>query len=141
MERQNDAPVRQRAEEQLLLRSRQAAGKAEQWREGYEQVCQLYPDMDVSGAMRQPKMKKLLKAGLDFKTAFEAANLEEIKQHIALESEKRALWRMAENSGRIVENGVAASRSAPFTSSASGMSKEDRADIVKRVLRGEEIKL
>ena len=141
MERQNDASLGKRAEEQMLRRSRQAVGKAEQWREGFEEVCGLYPDMDVGSAMKQPVMKKLLRAGLDFKTAFEAANLEEIKERVALESEKRALWRLAENSGRVMENGVAASRSAPFTSGASGMSKEDRADIVKRVLRGEEIKL
>lgn len=140
MDKQNDMPMSQSGTA-ALLRSKQAAGKADEWREGFEEVCQLYPEMDVKKAMQSGKMRSLLKAGLDFKTAFEAANLEEIKQYIALESEKKAMWRMAENSDRVMENGVAASRSAPFTSHAGGMSKEDRADIVKRVLRGEEIKL
>lgn len=124
-----------------LIREREAYGRAGQWRQGLEEIREKYPQLDVKQGLRAPGLKELLRAGVDFRTAFEAANLEEIRQYIELEAERRAYERMAMNAGRVTENGVASSKTAPFAAGPGGLSKEDREDIVKRVLKGEEIRL
>ena len=42
---------------------------------------------------------------------------------------------------RARENGITAGRTAPFGTGRTHLSREDREDIVQRVLRGEEIRL
>jgi len=124
-----------------LIKAREAYGRAGQWQEALEKLREQYPQLDIKQGLKARGLKELLKAGVDFKAAFEAANLEEIKQYIELEAERRAYERMAMNAGRVTENGVASSKSAPFAAGPKGLSKEDREDIVKRVLKGEEIRL
>lgn len=124
-----------------LLKAREAYGKAGQWQGQLNEISRLYPDMDIKEALAKPEIRQLLKAGVDFKTAFEAANMEEIRRYIELDAERRAIERLESNSQRAVENGIAASKSAPFAAGAKGLSKSDRDEIVKRVLMGEEIRL
>ena len=130
-----------RAQMARLLKTRAAYGKAGEWQYGWEEINSLYPGMDIKAGLEKPELKKLLRAGLDFKTAFEAANLEEIKQYIELEAEKRMMERFSVNNRRPVENGIASFKSAPFSAGSGKMSKADREEIVKRVLSGEDIRL
>lgn len=124
-----------------VLKAKEAAGKADQWQQALEEIQGLYPEMDMANALKAPMLKPLIKAGADFKTAFEASNLEEIKAYIAARAERDVLSRLRQNASRAKENGIAASKSSPFTAGGSGLSKSDREDIVKRVLKGEEIRL
>lgn len=124
-----------------ILKAKEAAGKADQWQQAIVEIRELYPEMDMAQALKAPMLKTLIKAGLDFKTAFEASNLEEIKAYIADQAERDILGRLRQNASRAKENGIAASKSSPFTAGGAGLSKSDREDIVKRVLKGEEIRL
>lgn len=124
-----------------ILKAKEAAGKADQWQQAFEEIREIYPEMDMSEALKSPVLKTLIKAGVDFKTAFEAANLEEIKAYIEALAERNVLDRLRQNASRAKENGIAASKSSPFTAGGRGLSKSDREDIVKRVLKGEEIRL
>ncbi|MEA4920798.1 MAG: hypothetical protein VB078_07750 [Clostridiaceae bacterium] len=124
-----------------ILKAKEAAGKADQWQQAFEEIKEIYLEMDMSQALKSPLLKTLIKAGVDFKTAFEAANLETIKTYIEARAERNVLDRLRQNASRAKENGIAASKSSPFTAGGAGLSKSDREDIVKRVLKGEEIRL
>ena len=95
----------------------------------------------MQAGLQKPAVRTLLRAGVDFRTAFEAANLEEIRAQIAARAEQEMVDRMAVNAGRAKENGIAAAKASPFAAGAGQMSKSDREEIVRRVLRGEEIRL
>lgn len=124
-----------------LLRAREAAGQADRWQQVLLELERAYPGLDLQAGLQKPVMRTLLRAGVDFQTAFEAANLEDIKAQIAAAAEQAMVDRMAVNAGRARENGIAAAKASPFAAGASQMSKSDREEIVRRVLRGEEIRL
>lgn len=130
-----------RADLARLLRAREAAGQAEQWQPVLLEMEWEYPGIDVQDGLQKPAVRTLLRAGVDFRTAFEAANLEEIRAQIAARAEQEMVDRMAVNAGRAKENGIAAAKASPFAAGAGQMSKSDREEIVRRVLRGEEIRL
>lgn len=129
-----------RADLARLLRAREAAGQAEQWQPVLLEMEREYPGIDVQAGLQKPAVRTLLRAGVDFRTAFEAANLEEIRAQIAARAEQEMVDRMAVNAGR-AKNGIAAAKASPFAAGAGQMSKSDREEIVRRVLRGEEIRL
>lgn len=118
-----------------------ASHQAESWQQELEGILKDYPGIDVKASLQKPQLRALIKAGLSFREAFEAANLDEIREYIAANAEKALMDKLAASSARVRENGIAASKSSPFTVGSEGMSKSDREDIVKRVLRGEEIRL
>ena len=120
-----------------LLRAREACGRADGWQEELSALAEKYPALDIKAGLQKLRLRELLRAGCDFTSAFEAANIDEIVKS----AERRMVSRLESNAARTEENGVAASRSAPFTWGGRGMSKKDRQDIVDRVLRGEEIRL
>ncbi len=124
-----------------LLRAREACGRADGWQEELSALAEKYPSLDIKAGLQKPRLKELLRAGCDFTSAFEAANIDEIVKSAELDAERRMASRLESNAARAEENGVAASRSAPCTSGGRGMFKKDRQDIVDRVLRGEEIRL
>lgn len=124
-----------------LLRAREAYGRADGWQEELSVLAEKYPALDIKAGLQKPRLRELLRAGCDFTSAFEAANIDEIVKSAELDAERRMASRLESNAARTEENGVAASRSAPFTWGGRGMSKKDRQDIVDRVLRGEEIRL
>jgi len=124
-----------------LLRAREAAGQADAWQREQMELGNAYPGLDLQGALQKPELKALLRAGLPFRVAFEAANLEEIKAIISAQAEQTMADRMALGAIRARENGITAGRTAPFGTGSVQLSKADREDIVKRVLRGEEVRL
>ena len=130
-----------RADLARLLRAREAAGQAEQWQQTLLEMEREYPGIDVQAGLQKPAVRTLLRAGVDFRTAFEAANLEEIRAQIAARAEQEMVDRMAVNAGRAKGEGIAAAKASPFAAGAGQMSKSDREEIVRRVLRGEEIRL
>ena len=124
-----------------LLRAREAAGQADAWQNTLLELQQTYPGLEIEPALQKPALRALLRAGIPFRQAFEAANLEEIKAVIAAQAEQMMVDRMAASALRARENGITAGRTAPFGTGRTHLSREDREDIVQRVLRGEEIRL
>ena len=118
-----------------------ADGRAAQWQSQLQQIEVLYPGLDIRAGIGKPQLKQLLKAGVDFKTAFEAANIEDIKAYAAMQAEKRLISRLQERAGGVKENGISSSGSGGYPAGASGLSEDDRENIVRRVLKGEEIRL
>lgn len=132
---------RERERVTQLVRQRERQARQEEISGGIGTLSQRYPGLDIRAGLSAPGLRELMRAGVPFLQAFEAANLETIRDYIALEAEREASARIRDNAARPVENGVSASRSAPFSAAGSPMSAREREELAKRVSRGETIVL
>lgn len=111
----------------------------------YEQADQLkadYPDFDFRSYVQdQPEFVKLLNAGVPVKQAYELMNLDNIKQNAAKQAQDNTIRSIQANGARPKEAAVQANNGAVIKSSVSSFDKNDRAEIARRVQRGETIKL
>ena len=85
----------------------------------------------------------MLGAGVSVKAAFEALHHEEIMagamQYTAKTIAKKTADGIASRNNRPVENGLGAQASANVRADVSKLTKADRAEIARRVARGERI--
>ena len=92
-----------------------------------------YPEFSLEKELSNNVFKKLVEAGLDMKTAFEAVHLKDVLS----KGEKKD----APKKKRPVENGSVGTDSAIFKSGVYALSKKDRQELAKRAQRGEIIRL
>lgn len=105
------------------------------------QTAQIYPAFDLQREMRAPRFLRLIDAGLSVREAYETMHRDELLR-IAVESASEAARQNAAHSARLrrsrpEENGAAA---AVVTRRDPGaMSRAQREEISRRVLRGEKV--
>ena len=87
----------------------------------------------------------MLKAGVPVKLAYEVRHMDEIKagvaQNTAKQTEKQVVESIRAKGSRPSENGTSSQSGFTVKDDVSKWSKKDRAEIAKRVARGETIKL
>ena len=108
-----------------------------------EQTAKEYPDFDLNRESENPKFVALLKSGVDVKTAYEVVHHNDIMSKLvndtARETQKRTAESMRSVKSRPVENGSNDLSAAILKSDVSKLTPEQRAEIAKRVARGENI--
>lgn len=140
LEREN-AQLR-RAQE--LTQQQQAVNRqVAQWEEQGEALKASYPGFDLHGECRNPQFVALLQNGVDVKTAYEVLHMDEIKNGVAAGAAKAAERNVTETikakGMRPAENGAAGQGGVIVKDDVSKLSKADRAEIIRRVARGERI--
>ena len=141
MEREN-ADLKAQMEEA----QRQENGKKlyAQWMQQAEEAKKVYPSFDIRAEMNNPKFVDLLKSNIDVRTAYEVLHKDEIipaaMQFTAQTVESKLAKKIASNGARPSENGMSSQSAAVVKSDVSQLSKEDRAEIIRRVQRGEKIR-
>ncbi len=90
-----------------------------------------YPDFSLEKELSNDVFRKLVEAGLDMKTAFEATHLEDALKKGKKDEPKKK---------RPVENGSVGTDSAIFKSGVYALSRKDRQELAKRAQRGETIR-
>ena len=140
MEREN-ADLKRQMEEQ---NRRENANKLyAKWMNEAESTKAVYPSFDLNTEMQNPKFIDLLRSNIDVRTAFEVLHKDEIipaaMQYTAKTVEQKLTNKMIANGARPVENGNSSQSAAITKSDVSQLSKEDRAEINRRVARGEKI--
>jgi hypothetical protein len=104
----------------------------------------VYPSFDLDTEMRNPEFVKLLKSGVDVRTSYEVLHKDEIipaaMQFTAQKVGQQITNKIIANGARPVENGINSQSSAIVKSDVSQLSKDDRAEIIRRVARGEKIR-
>lgn len=90
-----------------------------------------YPEFSLEKELSNDVFRKLVEAGLDLKTAFEATHLEDALKKSKNDEPKKK---------RPVENGSVGTDSAIFKSGVYALSKKDRQELAKRAQRGETIR-
>lgn len=113
------------------------------WMQQAEQVKAMYPGFDLQRELDNADFGRMLGAGVSVKTAFEALHHEEIMagamQYTAKTIAKKTADGIASRNNRPVENGLGAQASANVRADVSKLTKADRAEIARRVARGERI--
>lgn len=141
----------QRQNEQLQRAERQRQGEARAqqqmavWEQQAQKVKQVYPDFDLQAEMQNKAFVAMLRNGFPMQNAYESANVQKLladaRQTAAQETEKRVVDNVRAKGARPQENGTS-SQSASFIvkDDVSKLTSKDRAEIIKRVKRGEKIR-
>lgn len=115
----------------------------QKWQTEAEGVKTDYPDFDFVTEVKNPQFLAMLKAGVPVKHAYEVAHLDDIKGSVAKttaqQTEKKVVDNIRTKGSRPTENGVSSQSGITIKSDVSKLSRKDRAEIAKRVARGEEI--
>jgi hypothetical protein len=111
-----------------------------------DEAKQLYPDLDLMAEMNNPTFARLTApgVGVDVRTAYEVVHRDELRgaemQFAAQKSAERMANAVRANGMRPVENGMSSRQnSSPVKTDPRTLTKQDREEIKRRVLRGEKI--
>ena len=141
MEREN-ADLKAQMEEA----QRQENGKKlyAQWMQQADETKKVYPSFDIQTEMNNPQFLALLRSNIDVRTAYEVTHKDEIiqgaMQFTAQTVESKLAKKIASNGTRPSENGMSSQSASVVKSDVSQLSKADRAEIIRRVQRGEKIR-
>ena len=131
---------------QMQEAERQEQGKKlyATWMQQAEDTKKVYPSFDLKAEMNNPKFLDLLRSNIDVRTAYEVMHKDEIipaaMQFTAKTVESKIAKKIASNGARPTENGMSSQGAALVKSDVSQLSKADRAEIIRRVQRGEKIR-
>lgn len=140
LERENDGFRRTMQERERQEASQKAWGKVMQQAEEAKQV---YPSLDIDAEMQNPGFGRLVAAGVPVRTAYEVVHRDEIMggamQYTAQQTAQKISNAVAAGARRPNEGGMGAGSSADTKMDPAKLTKEQRAEIRKRVLRGEAV--
>ena len=140
MEKEN-AELKRQMEEQN--RKDNANKVYSQWMNQAESTKQVYPSFDLRTEMQNPKFVDLLRSNIDVRTAYEVIHKDDIiagaMQFTAKKVEQNLTNKIIANGARPSENGNSSQGASVTKSDVSTLSKADRAEIARRVARGEKI--
>jgi hypothetical protein len=141
MERENADLKRQMAEQE---RQENANRLYSTWMQQSEAMKNVYPSFDLRTELQNPRFTDLLRNNVDVRTAYEVIHKDEIipaaMQFTAKTVEQKLTNKIIANGARPVENGNSSQGATVVKSDVSQLSKADRAEIIRRVQRGEKIK-
>jgi len=114
-----------------------------QWMEQAKNAKQVYPSFDLRAEMQNPKFIDLLRSNIDVRTAYEVIHKDDIiagaMQFTAKKVEQNITNKIIANGARPAENGNSSQSASVTKSDVSQLTKADRAEIARRVARGEKI--
>lgn len=142
LKRENDALLRA----QRMRQNQQAAQQQlQKWYSEGEQVKAVYPDFDLGTESKNPQFISMLKAGVPVQHAYEVIHMDEIKagvaQSTARQTEKQVVDGIRAKGNRPAENGTSSQSAFTVKDDPHKWTKQDRAEVARRVARGETIKL
>lgn len=147
LEREN-AAFKQAQKEQEERRGQEMI--TTRWQHESEQVAQLYQGFDFDAECQSPETGRrflaLLGSGVDVKTAYEVIHKDELLSgaigYAVKTAQQRTINNIRARGMRPAENGASGSAAASIVKSdPSKWTKADRAEIARRVARGERIEL
>ena len=113
------------------------------WEQEAAGVRAEHPGFDLAAECRNPQFLGMLRAGVPVKHAYEVLHLGEIKQTAAAQAAQRTEKQVTETirakGARPAENGVSGASGITIKSDPSKLTRADRAEIARRVSRGEQI--
>jgi len=105
------------------------------------QTAAVYPDFDLQREMRNPRFMRLIDAGLSVRESYEVLHRDDLLKHAvtlaAQKARQETYQSLAARKSRVEENG--ASSALVTRKNPASMSKSQREQIAKRVMRGEKV--
>lgn len=115
------------------------------WEQQAQQAKQLYPNLDLNVESQNPQFRQLLFAGIDVGTAYMVIHKDDIvggaMQYATQQAKQQVANSIAASGKRPAENGMQGQSSVIVKSDPSKWTKADRAEVARRVARGERIEL
>ena len=140
MERENADLKKQMAEKE---RKDDAAKRYSAWMDQAKEAKLTYPSLDLNEEAKNPQFLRLLNSGVDVGTAYAVIHKDEIipaaMQYTAKAVEQKLTNKVIANGARPIENGISSQSATVTKSDVSQLTKADRAEINRRVARGEKI--
>lgn len=141
LEREN-AEFKRQMEEATNRQAREE--KIADWSRQEQELKSIYPNFDLSQEIvSNPKFGELLKNNIDVRTAYEVIHKDDIipaaMSFTAQQVEKKLVNKVMSNGMRPTENGMNSQGAVTVKSDVSQLSKADRAEVIRRVSRGEKI--
>lgn len=124
-------------------RRRGADETVAKWRQQGEMTKAIYPDFDMETEIQNDDFTSLLRAGVDVKTAYQVIHQDEIlggaMQYTAQQVAKATTDNIRARGMRPSENGATSNAPANVKTDVTKLTKKDRAEIARRVARGDNI--
>lgn len=121
-----------------------AQQKMNQWYAEAEQVKKLYPGFDFRKEAANKQFTDLLKANIPVQQAYELIHMDEIKTAAAKSAAQTAGQQMAakiqSKASRPQENGMSSQSAVIVKNDVHSLTRAERAEVARRVQRGEKIK-
>ena len=140
MERENKAFAE--AERQRKGKA-QADAQIQKWYSEAENLAAKYPNFDLNAEVQNPQFISLLRSGIPMEHAYNVIHMDEIVAQNATAAAQNAEKKIVDNirakGARVAENGTNDQSAFIVKDDVSKLTKKDRAEIVKRVSRGEKI--
>jgi hypothetical protein len=140
MEKENAELKRQMAEHD---RKENANKLYATWIEQAEKAKAVYPSFDLETELKDSKFIDLIRNNVDVRTAYEVIHKDDIiagaMHFTAKKVEQNITNKIIANGARPAENGNSSQGAAVVKSDVSTLTKKDRAEIYRRVARGEKI--
>lgn len=113
------------------------------WIQEGEELKQIYPTFDFDVELQNEQFASLIQRGIDVRTAFEVLHKDDIlggaMQFTANQVAQKMANSLASRASRPQENGVSTKPASVTKTDVNSLTKADREEIERRVLRGERI--
>lgn len=140
LQRDNAALIKAQRQREGQERAQQQLQK---WYGEAEQVRGLYPSFDLNAEVKNPQFLSMLRAGVPVQHAYEVIHMEDIKAGVARmqakATEKQVVDGIRAKGARPQENGTVSQSAFTVKDDVSKLSRKERAEIARRVARGEHI--
>jgi hypothetical protein len=137
--------TRLKSQQEQQFRQEQMNKQYEAWEQQAEDARKLYPNLDLNIESQNPQFRQLLMAGVDVGTAYLALHRDDVlagaMQATAKNVEQKLANKIAAGNSRPPENGASGQSAAIIKADPSAWTKADRAEVRRRVARGERITL
>lgn len=119
----------------------QAQAQLAKWYQEAEAMKGAYPDFDLIAETKEPRFLSMLKSGVPVQTAYEVMHLNDIKaasaRSAAQAREKQVVEGIKARGQRPAENGASSQAAFTVKDDVSKLTRKERAEIVRRVARGD----
>lgn len=140
LERENEAL---RAERQRQRGQQQFQQQIDEWYKQADKVKEIYPSFDFKTEVQNPDFLAMLRTGNTVEHAYKILHFDELTQNAARvaaqTADAQAQARIKQKAARPSENGTSSQSAAIVRNDVSSLTRAERAEIARRVQRGEKI--
>lgn len=141
LERENEEL---RAIRQRQIGQQQFQQQIDKWYQEADRVKELYPSFDFKKEAQNPEFLSLLKNGNSVEHAYKVLHFDELTQNAARvaaqTADAQAQARIKQKASRPSENGTSSKSAVIVKNDVSSLTRKERAEIARRVQRGETIR-
>lgn len=134
-----------KAQQQQTAEQQQMEAQVRKWQQWEADAKAVYPGFDLETEMGNPQFAQLANAGVDFKTAYQVAHLNDslagAMQYGAQETQRRMQQANLANQNRPDENALQSGKPMKPKVNIEGMNAQEIDDLIARARRGERITL